>query len=83
MSTFILNYFDKISIVVFAIFGLIAFSILRRNNQLSSDNKDLKQAISGANEMLTINTKLLDAIQNTDPKPDRAGTLDRLYKEKL
>lgn len=82
MTAFILSHFDKITIVVFVIFGVFAIGILRRNKELDISNQELKQVVSGAKQMLTIQSKVFDAIQNTE-NTDLNGTLDRLRKDKL
>lgn len=82
MSTFILSHFDKITIVIFVIFGIFAIGILRRNKELDITNRELKQAISGATKILTIQNKVLDATQNIE-STDLNGTIDRLRQNKL
>lgn len=82
MSSFIVNNFDKITIVIFVIFGIFAFSILRRNKELDIANRELKQTVSGAKQILTIQEKVFDAIQTTE-HTDLSGTIDRLRKDKL
>ncbi len=82
MSAFILSYMDKISFIIFGLYGIFAIYLLKRNSKLAETNQDLKQEISDTQKALTIQNKVIDATSDTKPA-DFTGFIDRMRQNKL
>lgn len=82
MSAFILTYMDKISLIVFGLYGIFAIYLLKRNSKLAELNQDLKQEISDTQKALTIQNKVIDATPDAKPT-DFTGFIDRMRQNKL